>query len=102
MTKVDYEEFAREHRRLAILKLLFAAPGYRENSRVLHRLLHQRGHVASLDAINGDLAWLDEQGLVSAERLEPQLSVAVLSARGADVAAARTRVPGVARPGPGE
>ncbi|EDQ2494188.1 ArsR family transcriptional regulator, partial [Salmonella enterica subsp. enterica] len=52
------------------------------------------------DQVKTELRWLEEQSLVRTETLESVL-VVWLTERGADVAAGRTIVPGVKRPGAG-
>lgn len=82
-------------RRLSIL-LLDQAPGASASASLLHAALPGLGHAASLDAIETDLAWLAEQGLVAVSDIGG-LTVAKLLARGADAAAGRARVPGLKR-----
>ena len=50
--------------------------------------------------MNADVAWLEEQGLVSREDLGG-IIVVKITQRGLDVAEGRAIVPGVKRPGPG-
>ena len=94
----NFAKFLAEDRRLVILRVLTALPGYRTNSFLLHTLLGKFGHEPSVDQIKTDLTWLQEQGLVAVEDVEG-VYVATLSTRGADVAAGRAVVPGVKRPG---
>jgi len=96
MTK--YAQFLTEDRRLVILRVLAEMPGYRTNSFLLHQLLAKWGHEPSTDQVKSELAWLQEQGLLSYEDVEG-VYIATLNARGADVAAGRAVVPGVKRPG---
>lgn len=95
-----FAEELREHRRLILLRLLSEQNGYRCNSSVLHAGLYGLGVAAARDDVTTDLAWLADQHLVSLEEAVPGLSIATLSARGADVAAGNAIVPGVKRPGP--
>ncbi len=88
-----------EDRRLAILRILEGSPEYRANLYLIQRLLAEIGHAASLDAINTDLAWLAEQGLLELETVGG-VGIPQLVARGLDVACGRATVPGVARPMP--
>ena len=93
--------------RLAVLQVLAEAGEYRHNEHVIRSALEVFGIAPSADALRGHLAWLDEQGLVAVEYVvaprdgDPGLCAARLTERGADVAAGRARVPGVARPRPG-
>lgn len=94
----NYASFLAEDRRLVILRVLAELPGYRTNSFLLTRLLSQFGHESSADQVKGDLAWLQEQMLLTVEVVE-SVHIATLTTRGADVAAGRAVVPGVKRPG---
>lgn len=98
MNKTTFAEFLRHDVRLVILRLLAEMPAYRANSSVLTMALERFGHAITRDQVKTELFWLQEQGLVGCEDLDAVL-VATLSERGADVASARTTVPGVARPG---
>ena len=88
-----------EDQRLRVLQILERAAGYDLNIHVLRMELEHLGHRPSLDALRGELAWLEEAGLAGT-RLVQDLVVAVATERGLDVAAGRARVPGVARPRP--
>ena len=94
-----YLEHLTEDRRLVILRLLKEAPGYSANGSVLHTALARFGHRVSRDQVRGDLAWLEEQGLVKSETIDA-LYVATIVQRGLDVAAGDATVPGVKRPSP--
>lgn len=88
-----------EDRRLAILHILEESAEYRSNLFLIQRMLHVLGHPVSQDAINTDLAWLAEQGLLELETVGGVVIPQLLS-RGLDVANGRAVVPGVARPMP--
>jgi hypothetical protein len=88
-------------RRLIILRALADDPDYAINNFVLHGLLAEYGHGVPSDVVASDIAWLEEQTLLSAEDAGPNMIVATITQRGVDVAAGRARVPGVARPRPG-
>jgi len=88
-------------RRLAILRALEEDPDYAHNEMVLRVALGTLGHSVSHDRLRADLAWLEEQQLVTIDGVA-DLQVARLTARGEDAALGRARVPGVRRPGPGE
>lgn len=94
----QYSAFIREDQRLVMLRLLVELPGYTSNSSMLVQLLEQFGHVMTRDQVKTELAWLAEQGLVTAEDAG-SVVLAKLTERGADVAAGRARQPGVKRPG---
>jgi hypothetical protein len=89
-----------EDRRLSILLVLEQTPGYSTNAYLLQTAIDQiYGHVASADQVKTDIAWLAEQSLVSVREVS-RVTLATLSARGADVAAGRAVVPGVKKRGP--
>lgn len=100
MSAPAFQAFERRHQRLAILQLLAEDAGYAHNDAVLQAGLAALGHAVSADALRGQLAWLAEQDLVTVREVG-ELQVARLTRRGADAAAGRAAVPGVARPGPG-
>lgn len=99
---MSYQTTITEDRRLSLLLVLQATPGYSANQFLLSQAIDGvYGHKASIDQVRGDLAWLAEQGLVTTR--EPGNSgvmLAELTARGADVAAGRAVVPGVKKPLP--
>lgn len=96
----SFAELHAEHRRLATLLILEREVAYRANEYLLQTALARDGHSVSRDRVRTDLEWLREQGLVTVEQVG-SMSVAVLTERGADVAAGRASVPGVKRPAPG-
>ena len=100
MTKRTFAQLQTENRRCAFLRFLNEDPDYSVNTSILQTALAHIGHGVSRDTVNGDAAWLEEQGLVCREDLEG-IIVVKLTQRGADVAAGRAVVPGVKRPGPG-
>ncbi len=97
---MNYTAHFARHVRLAILRLLVEAPGYALNSSILVDAVGALGLAASRDQIRGEIAWLAEQGLVTADELPGGLVVATLTERGSDVASGRATVPGVQRPTP--
>lgn len=96
--KSNYAEFLQQDQRLVILRILAELPSYRTNSSVLVTLLGNFGHSPSRDKVKTELCWLEEQGLLTVDDVG-DVYVATLSERGADVAAGRTTVPGVKKPG---
>lgn len=100
---MSFAEHLAEDRRLVHLRLLAEAPGYAANESLLHTALSRFGHHVSRDQVRGDLAWLAEQGLVTAESIGPGIGlvVATITRRGLDAAHGRATVPGVKRPAPG-
>lgn len=94
-----FADLLAEDQRLRILQLLDQAEGYDLNTRILGDALSALGHRPSQDKLRGELAWLEEQGLVTTHAVGSIL-VATATTRGLDAAHGRTRVPGVKRPGP--
>lgn len=96
---MSFADLMTADRRLVILRILERAPGYTANSSILHSQLDHTGHRCSRDQVKGDVAWLEEQGLVKAEDVGFAV-VATVTDRGCDVALGRAIVPGVKRPSP--
>lgn len=96
-----FSDRVRARRRLEILLLLRVSPQYGASERTLAMGVADRGVAASSDALAGDIAWLQEQGLVDASSSDSG-SVVRATQRGLDVAAGLAEVPGVARPQPGD
>lgn len=90
-----------EHRRLAILTILADDSNYSVNDRLLQQILglEQHSQSVSIDLLRTDLAWLEEQGLISTRQL-PTGHLATLRTRGLDVSTGATKAPGIARPAP--
>lgn len=97
---MSFPEFLTEDRRLAVLRLLEGQSGYQANESVIHIALDHLGHNVSRDVVRGDLAWLEEQGLLTTETVLGAVMVATATQRGVDVALGRARHPGVKRPSP--
>lgn len=90
-----------ESRRLAILRFLREGAGYELNTSILQSALDAAGLNSSRDAVESECAWLEDQGLVSVERLDGASIVVVrLTVRGLDVANGIVEHPGVDKPGP--
>lgn len=51
--------------RLVILRSLAEDLGYSHNESILHSILERFGHTCSRDQVRTQLAWLQEQGLVT-------------------------------------
>lgn len=98
---MSFQDFETEGRRLAILRILSRRNEYTTNEYSLNdELSGAYAHNVSKDRLHGDIAWLEEQGLVIAQ--QPRAGwIVTLTARGGDVAGGRATVPGVARPRPG-
>lgn len=98
---MNFQQYQREDRRLTLLLALEGAAQYRANHYLLQRYCERFGHSVSHDTLKMDLHWLEEQQLLTLEHLDDVI-VATATTRGIDVANARTVVPGVARPQPGQ
>ena len=96
----DYLDTLREHARIAILRLLEEAPKYTSNVAMMTTLLQDFGIGFSRDQVDGEAAWLAEQGLVTRTALASGLVVVTATQRGVDVAQGTVRHPGVRRPSP--
>lgn len=96
---IPYTETLREDRRLSLLQTLAGATDYTAHAHLLRQALAGLGHQVAFDVLRGDLAWLDEQGLIVLA--DGEIPVATLTLRGEDAARGLTHVPGVARKLPG-
>ena len=96
----NFADYQTEDRRLVLLKGLQSASQYRANAYLLRRFADAVAHTVSADRIEGDIAWLHEQGLVVRSVAEG-VTIATITVRGLDVAEGRTQVPGVQQPQPG-
>ena len=96
---MGFDRLLREDRRLALLRILNSAPQYTAHDSMLHDTLSGSGRSASLDMVQADLAWLEDQGLVTIETIA-EVVVVRITQHGVDTAAGRARVPGVKRPSP--
>jgi hypothetical protein len=93
----SFADTLQEDRRLVVLRILAAAPGFRANESILQAALDQWGHAVSRDQVRTDLMWLSEQRLLDTEEIGGVLIVS-LSGRGEDVQSGRATVPGIKRP----
>lgn len=96
---MSYSEHHARHVRLTVLRLLAAQPAYCANDSVIADSLAGYGFRLSRDRVGTEIAWLAEQGLVSAETLG-HLVVVTATRRGLEAAEGLTAVPGIARPSP--
>ena len=95
--KPDFSTHLTEDRRLEVLRVLAESSGYTANEYILKQMLEQFGHVASIDRIRADLAWLHEQQLLTVSQVA-DVHIARITVLFLDVAAGSTVVPGVKRP----
>lgn len=87
--------------RLVILRTLSHSAGYSANDSILDDVLSSYGHHISRDLVRNHMQWLEEQGLVSLQRVGDKTLVAQITQRGTDVATGQSVVGGVKRPAPG-
>lgn len=95
---MSYAEEISRARRLAILLQLYFMPGYHGHAAFLRERIEAIGYTTSRDLMLTEMAWLKEQGLIEFD----DNHVALLTARGEDVALGKTETPGVRKPRPGE
>lgn len=93
-----FAELVQADIRLGILQVLESDPDYSHNEYIIKSALGQLGHNISSDRLAVELAWLEEQGMITLQATP--VKVAKLTSRGEDVALSRTRCPGIARPRP--
>jgi hypothetical protein len=98
MINSDFRSAVEEDQRLLILQTLVSSPDYTAHEHLLRQALSEEGQRLSADAMRVQLAWLDEQGLLT--DLGQRVRIARLTQRGEDVASGSARCPGVARPRP--
>lgn len=98
---MSYEDDSIADARLRILQMLAREGDYTAHEHAIRKAIaNEWGHGLSTDTVRAQLAWLDEQGLIT--MAGERVLVARLTLRGEDVATGVARVPGVARPRPGE
>ncbi|MGR6980822.1 VpaChn25_0724 family phage protein [Testudinibacter sp. P27/CKL/0425] len=88
-----------QDQRLVILRSLDEM-GYNANESILDDCLQMYGHNISRDLVRNHILWLEEQELVTVERINGDFLVAAITQRGLDVARGQTIVSGVKRPNP--
>ena len=95
----SFKEHLAADRRLVVLRLLADSTGYQANVYIVEAALNDMGHATSSDQVKGDLAWLDEQALLTRSDVAG-VTIARITRRGLDVARGNATVPGVKRPEP--
>ena len=98
---MSYSDSTHEDMRLRVLQILAAASSYTVNETALKGTLAETfGHALSRDRLRGEMAWLEDLGLLVVQKIGGSAAVwlATLSPRGEDCAAGLAPVPGVARP----
>lgn len=85
-----------EHRRGYIVAILRDLPRNTANDAIMADVVNRLGVPTSRDTMRVELAWLEEQGLITT-LVDEGLIVATLTERGNDCADGRAMVPGVRR-----
>lgn len=93
--KTDFSTHLTEDRRLVVLRVLAESSGYTANEFILQQMLEQFGHVVSIDRVRTDLAWLQEQQMLTIGDVA-DVQIARRAARTWPQAA--SVVPGIKRP----
>ena len=92
------QDIMAEHQRLSILISLVQVSGYQLNESIIRDTLDVYGLDISRDGLRTQLSWLEEQGLITIEKINNRVWVATITGRGEDVANGVAIVPGVKRP----
>ena len=88
-----------EERRGLILQLLCKVPQYTASEAVIYSHLHQMGCPTSWEVLQGEIVWLEEQGLIVAD-WPGGFAIAKITRKGQDCADGNTKHSGVATPLP--
>lgn len=96
---MGFAELVQSDIRLVILRALAQDLGYSHNDSILHAALGMYGHKCSRDTVRTELTWLEEQRLITIDKIG-ETYVATITERGVDVAEGAATVPGIKRPGP--
>ncbi|MBT0664766.1 ArsR family transcriptional regulator [Geobacter pelophilus] len=96
---MSFSDIISEHIRITILRALNEIGGYSCNESILHSIVARFKIIVTRDQIRIQLAWLQEQGLVTLETVA-EFYVATITPRGIDVAEGNAIVPGIKRPHP--
>ncbi|MDV7340985.1 hypothetical protein RYZ26_15370 [Terasakiella sp. A23] len=88
---------ALDDRRLLILRVLSKSRSYLANAALIQETLSDLGQAVTRDLIHGDLAWLDQQGLVR-HQVTDDVHGGMLTDQGLNVSAGQLEYPGVALP----
>ncbi|MBO4393763.1 MAG: hypothetical protein J5800_05415 [Spirochaetales bacterium] len=97
MSKRFVNVFA-EQQRILILQLLESDVDGSINNLLLQRGLEEFGHNISLDKVNTECAWLEEQGCVEIRPLNEEMNLVTITDVGIDVVNRRRRIPGIDLP----
>ncbi len=89
-----------EQQRIVILQLLNEDTDGCLNNQILQKGLEIFGHNISLNKIDTECAWLEEQGCVEIELLDSKsnMKLVTITQRGIDVVLRRSTIPGIDKP----
>ncbi|HAW49177.1 MAG TPA: hypothetical protein DCX34_18420 [Roseovarius sp.] len=93
----DYAATVRKHRRLAILRHLEQVSGYTANASILRDVLHGVGVSSTFDQVITELAWLQENGMVTVSD-HGDFVIAEATLRGIEIARGEATHPDIQRP----
>lgn len=96
----NYSSTLSKHRRLTILRFLDDSAEYTSNASIMVEVCNSLGVASTRDQVAGEIAWLNEQGLVTYED-NSGFMVVTATARGIEIARGVARHDGVQRPRPG-
>ncbi|MEW4983085.1 MAG: hypothetical protein AB1Y26_07620 [Cycloclasticus sp.] len=96
---MSYAKIVSEDIRRRVLEILESDPDFSHNEGIIQQALGFVGHNISSDKLRTELAWLNEQGLISTQDVSGVV-IAKLTTRGEDIALNRGSAPGVARSRP--
>ncbi|WP_040728239.1 hypothetical protein [Thiomicrorhabdus sp. Kp2] len=95
---MSFKDHVIEHVRRLILEQLEQENDYAQNNVLIKQNLFMAGQALSTDKLLAELAWLEEQGLVTLDSFGG-FTVAKLTHRGLDIATGASSMPGIARKG---
>ena len=95
----DYSDTLRRHRRLAILRHLSACAEYTSNGSILVDVLRGVGVTSTRAQVTTELAWLDENGMVTLDD-RGDFVIAAATGRGVEIARGQASHPDIQRPRP--
>ncbi|MBQ7644120.1 MAG: hypothetical protein IJS84_03750 [Spirochaetales bacterium] len=87
-----------EQQRIIILQMLNSDIDGCINNQLLRRGLETFGHNVSLDKVNTECAWLEDQGCVEVRILNDELRLVTITGVGIDVVNRRRKIPGIDLP----
>ncbi len=96
--KKSYIDTFAEQQRILILQFLNEDTDGKLNNALLQKALESFGHNITLDKVNTECAWLEDQGFVEVEKIGDGMSLVSITEAGLDIVMRRRVVPGIDRP----